>query len=120
MSVKKIAKVKFIDKDFRVNDDLLAQYVRVYRSNQRQGTVKTKTKSEVRGGGAKPFRQKGLGRARAGSIRSPLWQGGGVAHGPQPRDWRRSFSKKMKRNAFIGAIAVKINEKRLFEDDLGA
>ncbi len=118
MPIKKVSTLKFIDKKSEINSDIIAQYIRVYRSNQRQGTVKTKTKAEVRGGGAKPHKQKGLGRARAGSIRSPLWLGGGVAHGPKPRDWSRNISKKMKINVFKSALLLKIDSGSIFEGSL--
>src|SRR5437763_11968539 len=70
----------------------------------RRGTHSTKTRGEVRGGGKKPWRQKGTGRARHGSIRSPIWMGGGVAHGPKPRDYSMRVNKKMKRAALRGAL----------------
>ena len=89
------------------NEDLMAQYVRVYQANQRQGTVKTKTRGEVRGGGRKPWRQKGTGRARHGSIRSPIWVGGGTVHGPQPKDWSLKMPKKMRRKALFSALSQK-------------
>lgn len=92
------------------NEDLLAQYVRVYRANQRQGTSKTKTRGEVSGGGRKPWRQKGTGRARHGSIRSPLWRGGGTVHGPQPQDWSLKMPKKMRRQALFSALSKKFLE----------
>ena len=93
------------------NVDLMAQYVRVYRSNQRQGTVKTKTRGEVSGGGRKPWRQKGTGRARHGSIRSPIWVGGGTVHGPQPKDWSLQMPKKMKRKALFSALSQKAGQE---------
>lgn len=93
------------------NEDLVAQYVRVYRANQRQGTVKTKTRGDVRGGGRKPWAQKGTGRARQGSIRSPLWRGGGTVHGPQPKDWSLTMPKKMKRKALFSALSNKFQEE---------
>lgn len=89
------------------NKDLLAQYVRVKRANQRQGTAKVKTRAEVRGGGRKPWRQKGTGRARHGSIRSPLWVGGGRAHGPKPKDWSLKMPAKMKNAALAAALSSK-------------
>lgn len=93
------------------NTDLMAQYVRVYRANQRQGTVKTKTRGEVSGGGRKPWRQKGTGRARHGSIRSPIWVGGGTVHGPQPKDWSLQMPKKMKRKALFSALSQKARQE---------
>lgn len=86
---------------------ILAQYVRVYRINQRRGTAKTKTRGEVAGGGRKPWRQKGTGRARQGSIRSPIWRGGGVAHGPIPRVFEAKMPKRMRRMASSLALSSK-------------
>ena len=80
-----------------VNEALLHQAVVMYLNNQRQGTASTKTRVEVRGGGRKPWRQKGTGRARHGSIRSPIWVGGGVTFGPKPREFRQSMPKKARR-----------------------
>ena len=82
-----------------VNEAVLHQVVVNYLANQRQGTQSTKTRTEVRGGGRKPWRQKGTGRARQGSIRAPQWTGGGVALGPKPRDYRYTLNKKVKRLA---------------------
>jgi len=93
------------------NADLMAQYVRVYRANQRQGTAKTKTRGEVSGGGRKPWAQKGTGRARHGSIRSPLWRGGGTVHGPQPKDWSLVMPMKMRRKALFSALSQKVKEE---------
>ncbi len=76
-------------------------------ANRRQGTASTKTRSEVRGGGRKPWRQKGTGRARHGTIRSPIWAGGGVAFGPRPRSYRYSMPKKIKRIALKSALSAK-------------
>ncbi len=95
------------------NEDLMAQYIRVYRANQRQGTVKTKTRGEVRGGGKKPWRQKGTGRARHGSIRSPIWVGGGTVHGPQPKDWSLKMPKKMRRKALFSALSQKLKKGKI-------
>lgn len=82
----------------------LKQYVLAHQANQRQGNASTKTRDQVRGGGKKPYRQKGTGSARAGSRRSPIWRGGGIIHGPQPRDYSQSLNKKIKRVAFQRAI----------------
>ena len=90
-----------------INKNALHQVVVNYLANQRQGTQSTKTRTEVRGGGIKPWRQKGTGRARQGSIRSPQWTGGGVALGPKPRDYRFSVNKKVRKLAFKSALAAK-------------
>jgi len=82
-------------------------------ANRRQGTASTLTKSEVRGGGKKPWRQKGLGRARAGSIRSPLWRGGGVIFGPKPRDYSKKVNKKEKVLAYISIFTQHFNNGSL-------
>jgi large subunit ribosomal protein L4 len=82
-------------------------------ANARLGTRKTKTRSEVRGGGAKPWRQKGTGRARQGSIRSPQWTGGGVVWGPQPRDFSQDMPRRMRRLAVRSALSAKARDERL-------
>lgn len=91
-----------------VNEPLMHQAVVMYLANQRQGTVATKTRAHVRGGGRKPWRQKGTGRARHGSIRSPIWVGGGVTFGPQPREFRQSMPKKARRAALRSALSQKV------------
>jgi large subunit ribosomal protein L4 len=95
------------------NPDVVHQYVKVYLARQRQGTVKRKSRSEVRGGGAKPWRQKGTGRARAGSNTSPIWVGGGRAFPPQMRDYRTDLPKKMKRQALVSALSSKAFENKI-------
>lgn len=87
------------------NADVMHQVVTAQLAAKRRGTHSTKTRSEVRGGGRKPWAQKGLGRARHGSIRSPQWAGGGVAHGPKPRDYSQRTPKKMKRLALRSALS---------------
>ena len=89
------------------NTDVMHQVVTAQLAAARAGTHSTKTRSEVRGGGRKPWRQKGLGRARHGSIRSPQWAGGGVAHGPKPRDYSQRTPKKMRRLALRSALSVR-------------
>jgi large subunit ribosomal protein L4 len=105
--------IKSLDLNEEFSSDLLLQYLRIYQTNQRQGTSKVKTKSEVRGGGKKPYKQKGTGRARAGSSRSPLWRGGGVVHGPIPKDWSLSFTKKLIKKALKRALILKAKENKL-------
>jgi large subunit ribosomal protein L4 len=93
-----------------VNHAVLHQVVTAQLSAARSGTASTKTRSEVRGGGQKPWRQKGTGRARHGSIRSPLWTGGGIVFGPKPRDHTKRVPKKMRRAALRSALADKAND----------
>jgi len=100
-----------LDKDIfngKYSKPLLYHCVNMYRANQRKGTASTKTRADVRGGGKKPWRQKGTGRARVGSIRNPVWRGGGIAFGPHPRDFRYDLPKKMKRNALVSSINAKL------------
>ena len=100
-----------------VNNAVLHQVVVNYLANQRQGTQSTKTRTEVRGGGAKPWRQKGTGRARQGSIRAPQWTGGGVALGPKPRSYRFGVNKKVKRIALKSALSAKYADYKVFVVD---
>lgn len=95
------------------NETLLAQYVHIYKTNQRQGSSSTKTRAEVRGGGKKPWRQKGTGRARHGSIRSPIWVHGGIAHGPKPKNYKKTMPKKMKKAAMISALSLGAKDKKI-------
>ncbi|MCM8803929.1 MAG: 50S ribosomal protein L4 [Candidatus Omnitrophica bacterium] len=97
----------------QINKDVLYYYVVSYLANQRLGTHSTKTRGEVSGGGRKPWRQKGTGRARVGSIRNPIWRHGGVAFGPKPRDYYINLPKKVKRKALIESIRDKIIENRI-------
>ncbi len=83
------------------------------QANARQGTHNTKTRGEVRGGGAKPWRQKGTGRARQGSIRSPQWKGGGVVWGPHPRSYAQSMPRKMRQLAIRSALSAKVRDERM-------
>ncbi len=101
-----------------VKGHLLHEAVRWQRARQRRGTASTKGRSEVSGGGKKPWRQKGTGRARAGSNRSPLWRHGGISHGPKPRDWSFRFPKALRRDALRTALSTKIaaREVRILED----
>lgn len=95
------------------NTAVMHQVVTAQLAARRSGTHKTKTRSEVRGGGGKPWRQKGTGRSRHGSIRSPLWRGGGIAHGPQPRSYAQSTPKKMKRLALRSALSDRAADDRI-------
>jgi large subunit ribosomal protein L4 len=92
------------------NDDLMHQALVRQLANGRLGTHDTKTRGEVRGGGRKPWRQKGTGRARAGSTRSPVWRGGGIAFGPTPRSYKLDMPKKMRRAALRSALSIKARD----------
>ena len=96
--------------DGTVNNPAIYQAVCAYRANQRKGLASTKTMGEVAGGGRKPWRQKGTGRARVGSIRSPLWRHGGVVFGPHPRDFSYKLPQKIKNLALRSALSAKIKE----------
>ena len=96
-----------------VNEHAVHMAVVQYLANQRQGTKGTKTRSEVRGGGRKPWRQKGTGRARQGSIRSPQWTGGGVVFAPKARDYSIKLNKKQKRLALKSVLSAKVNDNKL-------
>ena len=104
---KKVGTVDLPDEWFaaEVKPHVMHQVVTAQLAAARQGTHKTKSRGEVRGGGAKPWRQKGTGRARHGSIRSPMWSGGGVAHGRTPKDWSVRVNKKLKRSALRSALS---------------
>lgn len=95
------------------NEDLLYRSVKMQLGNARQGTQSAKTRAEVRGGGRKPWRQKGTGRARHGSIRSPIWVGGGVTFAPKPRSYRSKLNKKMRRSALKSALSSKAQEAKI-------
>ena len=110
MSGKEVGELTLNDKLFGadVNAAVLHAAVRTYLMNQRQGTQSTLTRSEVSGGGKKPWRQKGTGRARQGSTRSPQWTHGGIALGPKPRDYRLAMNKKTRRAALFSALSDKV------------
>ncbi len=95
-----------------VNVPAMHAYVTAYLANQRQGTQSAKTRAEVSGGGKKPWRQKGTGRARQGSTRSPQWTHGGVVFAPKPRDYRLSLNKKLKRVALKSALSAKVADEK--------
>ena len=96
-----------------VKPALLAQAVRVYLANQRQGTAKTKTRGEVTGSTRKIYRQKGTGRARHGAIKAPIFVGGGIAHGPRPRDYSLTLTKNQRQKAIFGALSARAKEKEI-------
>jgi large subunit ribosomal protein L4 len=99
--------------EIKPNDHAIYLAVKAYLANQRQGTHKTKTRGEVRGGGRKPWPQKHTGRARAGSIRSPLWVGGGTIFGPVPRDYSLDLPKKVKQLARKSALSYKLKDEQI-------
>jgi large subunit ribosomal protein L4 len=103
--------------DYPYKRHLLYEAVRHYLAVGRAGTHKAKNRVDVRGGGRKPWRQKGTGRARVGSIRSPLWRGGGTIHGPLPRDYSYRFPKKARRRALASALSDKLREGQLIVVD---
>lgn len=105
--------------DGYINQDLMHQAIQTYLANKRQGTVATKTRGLVSGGGKKPWRQKGTGRARFGSIRTPIWRHGGTVFGPQPRDYSRKFPKRMNVQALKSALNAKLKDAQIvFIDDV--
>ncbi|MGB2697602.1 MAG: 50S ribosomal protein L4 [Candidatus Zixiibacteriota bacterium] len=112
---KSVGQVKLKDDMFGIspNEDVVCEYVKAYLDNQRQGTVCKKTRSTMRGGGAKPWRQKGTGRARAGTINSPIWVGGGRTFGPFPRDYRVRIPKRVKRLALKSAFSFMAKEEKI-------
>ena len=123
MAGKEVGSIELSDAVYAapVNAAVLHAAVRTYLANQRQGTQSTLTRSEVSGGGKKPLRQKGSGRARQGSTRSPQWIHGGIALGPKPRDYRISLNKKVKKVAIRSAISDKVaNEKLIVVDAITA
>lgn len=112
---EKVGEVGLNDAVFNleVKEHLLHDVVRMQRANRRAGTACTKTRVEVRGGGAKPWRQKGTGRARAGTRRSPLWRGGGIVFGPKPRDYSFKLNKKVRKQALAMAMSARFQEGNL-------
>ena len=117
---KQVGDIQLNDKVFavEVNSDAMHQVVVALLANKRQGTQSAKTRAEVRGGGIKPWRQKGTGRARQGSIRAPQWIKGGVVFAPKPRDYRMSIPKTMRKVAMLSALTSKVqnNEMVVLED----
>ena len=112
---KKTSKLELADSVFGIEPNEYAMHLAVvsYLANQRQGTQSTLTRSEVSGGGAKPWRQKGTGRARQGSTRSPQWTHGGIALGPKPRTYKVNLNKKVKRLAMKSALSTKVAENEM-------
>jgi large subunit ribosomal protein L4 len=112
---QKVREIELDDRifDAKINPSLFYDVVRRSLASQRKGSASTKNRALVRGGGAKPWRQKGTGRARAGSRRSPLWRGGGTIFGPMPRDYSFSLPKKVKQAALRAALSLKRQEGKL-------
>lgn len=115
MTGKKVGEIELSEAVFGVepNKALLHEAVKSHLANRRQGTQSTLTRAEVRGGGRKPWRQKGTGRARQGSIRSPQWHHGGIALGPKPRTYKAAMNKKARRAALKSALSLKVSEGKL-------
>jgi large subunit ribosomal protein L4 len=112
---KKVAKVELNDAVFgaEVNEAIVYDVVKMQLASRRSGTASTKTRHDVSGGGKKPWRQKGTGRARAGTTRSPIWRGGGIVFGPHPRDFSYSIPKKVRRKAVISALSMKLKQDKM-------
>ena len=112
---EKIGEINLSKKIFglKVDEHILHSIVRMQLANRRSGNACTKTRVEVNGSSVKPYKQKGTGRARSGSKRSPLWRGGGVSHGPTPRDYSIKLSKKIRRLALRMALSARVDEKNL-------
>ena len=119
MEGSEVDKIDLNDKVFavNVNEHLIHMAVTLQLANKRQGTQKAKTRSEVRGGGKKPWKQKGTGHARQGSIRAPQWKGGGVVFAPVPRDYSFKMNKKEKANAMKSALTSRVNEDKFLVMD---
>jgi large subunit ribosomal protein L4 len=115
LTSKEVGEIELVDAVFGValNEPLIHEAVRSFMANRRAGTSATKTRGDVSGSGRKLWKQKGTGRARIASLRSPLWKGGGNVHGPQPRDWSYNLPKKMRKRAMCSAISERLREGNL-------
>src|SRR5260221_5291839 len=115
LSSAEVGEIELADMVFSValNEPLIHEAVRNFLANRRAGTSATKTRGDVSGSGRKLWKQKGTGRARIASLRSPLWKGGGNAHGPQPRDWSYNLPKKMRKRAICSALSERLREGNL-------
>jgi large subunit ribosomal protein L4 len=111
----KVSEIELSDAVFgaEVNETAIYEVVRMQMASKRRGTASTKVRHEVRGGGKKPWRQKGTGRARAGTTRSPLWRGGGIVFGPHPRDYSYTVPKKVRKLALVSALSMKVKEEKV-------
>ncbi len=112
---KKVAEVDLNDAVFSadVNEAVIYDVIKMQRAAKRSGTASTKTRSDISGGGKKPWRQKGTGRARSGTSRSPIWRSGGTVFGPHPRDYSYSMPKKMRKTALISALSMKFKDNKM-------
>jgi large subunit ribosomal protein L4 len=112
---KKVSQLEVSDAVFsaEVNEAALYETVRMQMRSRRLGTASTRERGDIRGGGKKPWRQKGTGRARAGTSRSPLWRGGGTVFGPRPRDYSIRVPKKVRKLALVSALSMKMKEQRI-------
>src|SRR6478736_2640720 len=119
LTSKEVGEIELPDTVFGVplNEPLIHEAVRSFLANRRAGTSATKTRGDVSGAGRKLWKQKGTGRARIASLRSPLWKGGGNAHGPQPRDWSYNMPKKMRQGALRSALSERVREGNVFVID---
>lgn len=110
-----VGEIDLNDKVFGIepNEAVMQQFVKMQLANKRQGTASTKTRAEVRGGGKKPWKQKGTGRARVGSSRNPIWRGGGIAFGPKPRDYSYTMPRKVRRLAMKSALSSKAQDSSI-------
>ena len=112
---KKVAEVELNDAVFgaEISEAAIYDVVKMQLASRRSGTSATKGRNDVSGGGKKPWRQKGTGRARSGTSRSPIWRGGGIVFGPQPRDYSYSVPKKVRKKALISALSMKVKEEKM-------
>ncbi|MBQ2307125.1 MAG: 50S ribosomal protein L4, partial [Clostridia bacterium] len=119
MSGEKVSELELNESIFAIEPNMSAMHIAVvnYLANQRQGTQSTLTRSEVSGGGKKPWRQKGTGRARQGSTRAPQWFHGGIAHGPKPRSYRFTINKKVRKLALKSAFSAKVADNEMIVID---
>ncbi len=111
----KVSEIELSDAVFgaEINENAIYEVVKMQMASRRSGTASTKVRHEVRGGGKKPWRQKGTGRARVGTTRSPLWRGGGIIFGPHPRNYSFSVPKKVRKLALVSALSMKVKEERV-------
>ena len=114
-----VGEIDLNDKVFGIqpNEAVMHQFVKMQLANKRQGNASTKTRAEVRGGGKKPWKQKGTGRARVGSTRNPVWRGGGIAFGPKPRDYSFKLPRKVRRLALKSALSSKVMDSNIIVVD---